>query len=143
MHGHAIRWTCLAVVAAALAACAAMEGKDTGPPPDPNLLPTNYKQEIIDTMMRILPDATNVRGAFITDPFLSVPPGGKDQRYIVCVRYNGRDANRQYMGSKDRVGTFFAGHLNQLVDAGNEQCAKAAFKPFPELEKLCQAKTCD
>jgi hypothetical protein len=142
MRGQATRGVVVGAFAAALGACSAMSG-DTGPPPEPNIMPTNYKQEIIDTMMRILPDATNVRGAFITDPFLSVAPGGKDQRYIVCIRYNGRDASRQYMGSKDRVGTFFAGHLNQLVEAGNEQCAKAPFKPFPELEKLCQAKTCD
>jgi len=139
MAGHAFRWAFLGALAVALAACAG--GKE--PEPVPNIPPTNYKQEIIDAMIKLLPDATNVRGAFVTEPFLSVAPGGRDQRYIVCVRYNGRDANRQYMGSTDRVGTFFGGRLNQLVEAGNEQCAKAAFKPFPELEKLCQAKTCD
>lgn len=132
----------LGAFAVVLAACSGMTGAPA-PAPEPNIVPTNYKQEIIDALLRILPDATNVRGAFITDPFLSVAPGGREQRYIVCVRYNGRDANRQYMGSKDRVGTFFAGRLNQLVEAGTEQCAKAAFKPFPELERLCQAKTCD
>jgi len=143
MHGHAIRWIVLGLFAAALAACAAMEGKDTGPPPEPNILPASYKQEIIAAMIKILPDPTNVRGALITDPFLSVAPGGREQRYIVCVRYDAREVTRQYMGSKDRVGTFFAGHLNQLVEAGNEQCAKAAYKPFPELEKMCLAKKCD
>lgn len=142
MPFDAIRLVLLGGIGCALAACSAMSG-DTGPPPEPNILPTNYKQEIIATMIKVLPDPTNVREAAITDPFLSVAPGGKEQRYIVCVRYNGRDANRQYMGSKDRVGTFFAGHLNQLIEAGNEQCGKAAFKPFPELEKLCQAQKCD
>jgi hypothetical protein len=139
MAGHVFRWAFLGALGVALAACTGAKEVE----PEPNILPTNYKQEIVDAMTRILPDPTNVRGAFITDPFLSVAPGGKDPRYIVCVRYNGRDASRQYMGSKDRVGSFFAGHLNQLIEAGNEQCAKAAFKPFPELEKLCQAKTCD
>ncbi len=139
MAGHVLRWAFLGALGVALAACTG--GKE--PEPVPNILPTNYKQEIIDAMVKILPDATNVRGAFITDPFLSVAPGGRDQRYIVCVRYNGRDANRQYMGSQDRVGTFFGGQLNQLVEVGNEQCSKAAFKPFPELEKLCLAKACD
>ncbi len=142
MRVDAIRFGVLGAFAMVLAGCSAMSG-DKGPPPEPNILPTDYKSEIIDTMIRILLDATNVRGAFITDPFLSVAPGGREPRYVVCVRYNGRDGNRQYMGSKDRVGTFFGGHLNQLVEAGNEQCAKAAFKPFPELEKLCQAKACD
>lgn len=141
MAGDAIRFGFPGVFAVMLAACTGMTGKE--PDVEPNIPPTNYKQEIIATMIKILPDPTNVRGAFITDPFLSVVPGGKDQRYIVCVRYDGRDDNRQYMGSKDRVGTFFGGHLNQLVEAGNEQCAKAAFKPFPELEKMCQAKVCN
>lgn len=140
MAGDAVRWALPGVLGLALAACT---GSSKEPELVANVAPVDYRQEIIDTMIKVLPDPTNVRGAFITDPFLSVPPGGKDQRYIVCVRYNGRDANRQYMGSKDRVGTFFGGHLNQLVEAGNEQCAKAAFKPFPELEKLCQAKACD
>jgi hypothetical protein len=139
MAGHAIRLGFLGALVFALAACTGTKEVE----PEPNIMPANYKQEIIDTMIKILPDPTNVRGAFIADPFLSVAPGGKDPRYIVCVRYNGRDANRQYMGSKDRVGSFYGGHLNQLIEAGNEQCAKAAFKPFPELEKLCQAKTCD
>jgi len=139
MAGHAFRWAFLGALGVALAACTGTKEVE----PEPNILPTNYKQEVIDAMIKFLPDATNVRGAFITDPFLSVAPGGRDPRYIVCVRYNGRDTNRQYMGSTDRVGTFFGGRLNQLIEAGNEQCAKAAFKPFPELEKLCQAKTCD
>ncbi len=105
-------------------------------------MPANYRQEIIATMLKILEDPTNVRDAFVTDPFLSVAPGGRDPRYIVCVKYNPRVA-RQYAGSQERLATFFNGHLNQLVETGNEQCARAAFKPFPELEKLCLAKKCD
>lgn len=121
-----------------LAAC-------TGPKevePEPNVLPSNYKQEILDTMMRVLDDPTNVKDAFVTDPFLSVAPGGRDPRYIVCVKYNPR-VGRQYAGSRERLATFFNGHLNQLVETGLEQCTKAAYKPFPELEKLCLAKKCD
>ena len=68
---------------------------------------------------------------------------GKEPRYSVCVRYNGRDVNRQYMGSKESIGIFYGGHLNQLIDSDKGQCAKAIYKPFPELEKLCRAKTCN
>jgi hypothetical protein len=110
--------------------------------PEPNVLPANYKQEILDTMMRVLEDPTNVKDAFVTDPFLSVSPGGRDPRYIVCIKYNPR-VNRQYQGSQQRLATFFNGHLNQLVETGLDQCAKAAYKPFPELEKLCLARKCD
>ncbi len=122
----------------ALAACSS-DGKKSEE--NPNILPTNYKQEILDTMTRMLIDPTNVREAYITEPALA--PGSRDQRYTVCVRYNARDVNRRYMGSADRIGYFYAGHLNQLVEADKGQCAKAAYKPFPELEKLCLAKKCD
>ena len=44
-------------------------------------------------------------------------------------------------GQQDRIGYFYGGHLNQLVEASKAQCGNAAYKPFPELEKLCQAKT--
>ena len=50
---------------------------------------------------------------------------------------------RQYTGAKDRIGYFFGGHLNQLVDATKEQCGNAAYKPFPELEKICLGTKCE
>ena len=126
-------------VALALAACSGDSKKDTDP--EPNMLPTNYKQEILDTIQQALDDPTNVRDAFITDPVLRT--AGAAQRYTICVRYNARDLQRHYVGSKDRIGYFFGGHLNQLVDATPEQCGNAAYKPFPELEKLCFAKKCE
>ena len=138
MKGSVKKLVLLSAMVIALAAC-------TGPKevePEPNVLPANYKQEILDTMMRVLEDPTNVKDAFVTDPFLSVAPGGRDPRYIVCMKYNPR-VNRQYAGSRERLATFFNGRLNQLVETGLEQCAKAAYKPFPELEKLCLAKKCD
>ena len=126
-----------AALAVMLAACAAdRRTQDL----DPNIFPTNYKQEVIDTLSQALDDAVNVRDAFISDPALA--PVGKDQRYTICVRYNARNLRQQYVGSRDRIGYFYGGHLNQLVDAAAEQCGNAAYKPFPELEKLCQAKNC-
>jgi hypothetical protein len=58
------------------------------------------------------------------------------------VRLDSRDVNRQYTGIKDRMAIFYGGHLNQLIDATKDQCGNAAYRPFPELEKLCQAKKC-
>ena len=125
-------------VAWALAACS---GADKDPmAADPNIVPTNYKQEILDTMTRILADPTNVRDAFISEPALTTV--SKEQRYTACVRSNSRDGNSRYIGSTDRIAYFFGGHLNQLIEATPEQCAKAPYKPFPELEKLCLAKKC-
>lgn len=138
MAGRAGRMWLLPAVALALAACSSDKKEILI---DPNIFPTNFKQDVLATLPNALEDQTNVRDAFITDPVLT--PVGKDQRYTVCVRYNARNANRQYMGSKDRIGYFFGGQLNQLVDAAKEQCGNAAYKPFPELEKLCQAKKCE
>jgi hypothetical protein len=121
----------------ALAACASDDKKDV----DPNIVPTNYRQEILDTLSSTLPDPTNVRDAFISEPVMATV--SKEPRFTVCVRYNGRNENRQYMGSKDNIGIFYGGRLNQLIVAGKDQCAKAAYKPFPELEKLCYAKKCE
>src|SRR5215831_810097 len=107
---------------------------------NPNVFPADYKNEILLTLTRTLDNPTNVRGAFVTEPFLR--RAGTEERYAVCIRSDSRDAAGRYTGSKDRIGYFYGGHLNQLVDATKEQCGSAAYKPFPELEQLCQAKKC-
>jgi hypothetical protein len=110
------------------------------PEENPNKFPVNYKDEILQTMTTSLDDPTNIRGAFISDPVLR--RAGNDERYVVCVRSDSRNANKNYTGSKDRIAYFYGGRLNQLIDATKEQCGNAAYKPFPELEKLCQASKC-
>ena len=122
-----------------LAACAGFS--DPYKEPEPNIYPKDYKEEILNTLASDLADPTNVRDAYITDPTLT--PVNKDQRYTVCVRANVRGANHSYLGSKDRIAYFFAGHLNQLIAATPEQCGNAAYKPFSELEKLCYGKKCE
>jgi hypothetical protein len=139
MSRAAIRACLLLGLALALAACSSDSKKNAEA--DPNILPTNYKQEIVLTLTRTLDDPTNVREAAISEPELRT--AGRDQRYTVCVRYNARDAAHRYVGIKERIGYFYAGHLNQLVEAAPEQCAKAAYKPFPELEKICLGSKCD
>ena len=127
----------LAALALAVAACSS-DKKETEE--NPNVFPGDYKNEILTTMTTMLDDPTNVRNAYISDPILRA--AGKVERYIVCVRSDSRDVSRQYSGSKDRIAIFYSGHLNQLIDATKEQCGNAAYKPFPELEHLCQAKKC-
>jgi hypothetical protein len=130
---------CLAgTLAMGLIGCSGSGKKE--PEENPNIFPADYKNEILNTMTATLEDPTNVRDAFISEPALR--PAGKDERYVVCVRSDSRNANKHYTGSKDLIGYFYAGHLNQLVEATKEQCSNAAYKPFPELEKLCQAKKC-
>lgn len=107
---------------------------------DPNVFPKDYQREILSTLASQLDDPTNVREAGITDPVLR--QAGKEQRYVVCVRYNPRNASRHYMGVKEGVAYFYAGTLNQFVDADQGQCKGVAYKPWPELEKYCLAKNC-
>lgn len=128
----------LSVLAVGLTGCSGSGSKQ--PEENPNVFPADYKNEILLTMTSTLDDPTNVRGAFISEPVLR--QAGKEERYVVCVRSDSRNANKHYTGSTDRIGYFYAGHLNQLIDATKEQCGNAAYKPFPELEKLCQAKKC-
>lgn len=116
-----------------LAACSGSGKKDAEP--EPNVFPKNYKAEIMVTLQRELDDPTNIRDAFITEPFLM--QASRDQRYVVCVRSNSRNYNHEYTGIKDRIGYFYGGHLNQLIDATPEQCGKAAYQPWPELQKIC------
>jgi hypothetical protein len=128
----------LSALVPALVACSSNKKESEE---NPNILPADYKNEILNTMTNALEVPTNVRDAYITDPVLRTV--GKSERYVVCVRSDSRNANYHYTGSKDRIAIFYDGHLNQLVDATKEQCGNAAYKPFPELEKLCQAKKCD
>jgi hypothetical protein len=129
----------LSTLAVGLIGCSGT-GSSKQPEENPNIFPADYKNEILLTMTNALEDPTNIRDAFISEPVLRA--AGKEERYAVCVRSDSRNANKHYTGSKDRIGYFYAGHLNQLVDATKEQCGNVAYTPFPELEKLCQAKKC-
>jgi hypothetical protein len=110
------------------------------PEENPNQLPTKYKEEILNTLISSLDDPTNIRDAYISDPALRKV--GTEDRYVVCVRFDSRNAYKEYTGSKDRIAFFYDGYLNQITEATKEQCGSAAYKPFPELEKLCQARKC-
>ena len=128
----------LSVLAVGLVGCSGSGSKQLEE--NPNIFPADYKNEILFTMTNTLEDPTNIRNAFVSEPVLR--QAGKEERYVVCVRSDSRNANKHYTGSKDRIGYFYAGHLTQLVEATKEQCGNAAYRPFPELEKLCLAKKC-
>ncbi|AXK79508.1 hypothetical protein DW352_02620 [Pseudolabrys taiwanensis] len=102
-----------------------------------NVMPANYKADLLAYMRTYLNDPTHVRSASVTAPFLKfVGPG---DRYIVCVRYNARNTDGKYMGSKDGAAIYVSGKLDRFVDSQRElreMCKDAAFGPFPELEKL-------
>lgn len=138
MVGCAARLCLLPALALSLVACSSDKKQAEE---NPNVFPADYKNQILTTMTNTLDDPTNIRSASITDPF--VRSAGKEERYVVCLRFDARNLNRNYTGIQDRIAYFYGGHINQLVEATKEQCGNAAYKPFPELEKLCQAKKCD
>ena len=125
------------LVALALGACT---GAGNEAAVDPNLFPKDYQREILDLMRKSLLFPTNVRDAAISTPALR--PAGQEQRYAVCVRENSRDSSGAYAGPKEHIAWFWGGQVNQLVDAAPGQCAGVAYRPWPELEKLCQATKC-
>jgi hypothetical protein len=55
------------------------------------------------------------------------------------VRYNARNTDGKYQGSKDGAATYVSGKLDRFLDTPKEVrelCKDVAFAPFPELEKL-------
>lgn len=138
MGGKAVSLCVLLALGVALAACSgdAKKAEDV----NPNIFPTDYKREILSTLTPLFEDPNYVRDAGITEPVLRST--GQDQRYTVCVRSNSRSASHLYTGVKERIGYFYAGHLNQLVEATQGQCANAVYQPWPELEKYCAGKAC-
>ncbi len=102
------------------------------------VLPENYKAEIIAFMRTYLNDPTNVRDAFIAEPVMK-PVGGRSQ-YAVCVRYNAKNAEGRYAGSRDGLAVFERGRFDRMVDqfpkGTPHPCADADYKHFPELEAL-------
>jgi hypothetical protein len=122
--------------AAALAGCLtdqAREGEARG-----TVLPENYKAEIIAFMRTYLNDPANVRDAFITEPAIK-QVGGRSQ-YAVCVRYNAKNTDGRYAGSRDGLALFDRGRFDRMVDqfpkGAVHPCVDADYKHFPELEAL-------
>ena len=125
----------IAALASALAGCSTYTfQKDPGPPPEPNVMPTDYRAKLLDFLQVQLTDPSGVRGAFISEPKLQ--PIGSDNRYVACLRYDTKDGYGRYVGVKDYAAIYFNGSLTQFIPAAPGQCAGAAYLPFPELERL-------
>jgi hypothetical protein len=102
-----------------------------------NVFPQAYRQDLLAYLRTYLNDPSQVRGAAVSQPQLKyIGPG---DRYVACVRYNARNTDRKYQGSKDGAAVYVAGKLDRFFDTPKdvrELCKDVAFAPFPELEKL-------
>jgi len=128
-------------VAVALGGCAT----ETGPSASElkarwdaeNVYPQGYRQDLLAFLRTYLNDPSHVRSASVSQPQLKyIGPG---DRYVACVRYNARNSDGKYVGSKDGAAIYVAGKLDRFLDTPKdvrELCKEVAFAPFPELERL-------
>jgi hypothetical protein len=124
----------LAVLVGALSGCAGFRGRGFGDNRDErsNVYPENFKAELLAFLHSYLNDPTNVRDASIAAP--TTKTVGSQNRYVACVRFNAKNSDGKYIGSKVGMAIYTRGRFDRFVDQAKEQCSDADFKPFPELE---------
>ena len=133
-----MRWLVLAA-ALALGGCAGGFGHDAGKErwEVQNVLPADYKADLLAFMRSYLNDPTNIRSAAVSAPQRKPVAGG--ERYVVCVRYDARKSGGGYAGVKEGMAIYVSGKLDRFVDSPQEMresCKDAAYAPFPELQQL-------
>jgi len=121
----------------------------TGVDAEINILPANYKHDILSAMHAYLNDPTGIRDAGIAEPALKAVANAK--RYVVCLRFNGKKRGNEYAGVKEIAAVFMVGRFDHFEtsrdtsheasheasrDTSHEPCAGATYAPFSELQKL-------
>ena len=139
MNGNGARGRAALLVGATLVlgACAGHHDGAGGVSDDDegiNVYPASYKADILAGMHAYLNDPTGIRDAAISEPALKSISG--KTRYVVCLRFNGKQSGNAYAGVKDVAAIFLAGRFDQFAEKANEQCADATYTPFSELGKL-------
>ena len=111
-----------------------------------NVYPDHYKADLAAAVHSYAADPTNIRDAYVTDP--AIRKIGEQNRYAACVRFNAKNSDGRYTGSRDLMAIFVSGRFDQFVDPSlpgsqspvatevKEQCGKADYSRFPELEAL-------
>jgi len=102
-----------------------------------NVYPQGYKTDLLAFMRTYLNDPTHVRGAAVSEPARKTVGAG--ERYVACLRYNARNSDGKYMGTKEGAAVYVSAKLDRFIDVPKEfreLCKEAAYAPFPELEKL-------
>jgi hypothetical protein len=129
------------LIALTVAACSD-DKKATAVAANPLVVPAHSKTEIVATLRDFFEknDTIRVTNALVSDPVITQV--GNSQIYTVCVRYTAYGTRPDMIGNAERIGYFYAGHLNQLVPDEQGQCRSAAYKPFPELAEVCIGMGC-
>jgi hypothetical protein len=125
----------LALLLMTLGGCARSgDAAKPAPPAEPNVLPKNYRQQVVDFMRVYLVDPVKVRDAYISEPALKAVAGST--HFVSCVRYNPRDGDGRYEGNTERMALFLGGRLNQFLPATPDACQGVAYQRFPEAEVM-------
>ena len=114
-----------------------------------NVYPDNYRTDLLAALHTYVSDPTHIRDAYVSDP--AIRPIGAQNRYAACVRFNARNSDGHYTGSKDVLAVFVAGRFDQFIDSSlgpagqssqaspvKELCSQAEYKRFPELEAMAR-----
>jgi hypothetical protein len=102
----------------------------------PQVVPQDYKADLLGLMRTYLTDPTGVREAGISEPALR-RVRGRDL-YVSCVRYNAKDATGRYQGMAAKPVVFLDGRVDTILDTPEDGCGNATYAPFPELERLAR-----
>lgn len=100
------------------------------PAVDTDVVPANYRDQIASYLSTAIGDNADFRNSLIAPPVLKQI--GANQHYVACVQLNGHNQH------KDKAIIYFAGNINQFVDATPDECGGAAYGPFPELAHFAQ-----
>ena len=110
-----------------------------------NVPPAHYKADIIAFMSAYLNNPTNVRNAGVSAPALKTLPGDPGERFISCLRFNAKNSDGVYAGTKTGIVVYGSGKLDRFIDPQKETqkivqavCDKVALDPFPELQQLAR-----
>jgi hypothetical protein len=114
-----------------------------------NVYPGNYRADLVAGLRAYLSNPANVRDAWVAEP--AITQLGPRKRYAACVRFNARNSDGRYAGSKDVLAVFASGRFDQFIEPPapsepasegsapalvKQLCDAAEYKRFPELEAM-------
>lgn len=100
----------------------------------PQPFPSDYKPEILAFMHTYLNNPVGVRDAVMAEPVQRTVRGRV--RYVSCLRFSERQSDGSYSEPRERAILFVDGRLDSMLPNGSDECAGAAYAPFPELQNM-------
>jgi hypothetical protein len=106
-----------------------------------NAYPDHYKADLAGAVHAYVADPTNIRGAYVAEP--TIRTVGRQNRYVACLRFDAKNSDGRYIGSKDLAAVFVSGRFDQFLEQPpelaaevREGCKQAEYQRFPEIEAL-------